>query len=357
VRLATPDYHVGTHGVAILTHAILAKCGYNAISSSDVVSCHNDIIAVHRKVRELWYNPNSHSYGPQVERIVTKSLKLLPTLDSADTASMVDFYDQLQESASGLTIAIMPFDTVMIRFGLEGLCVPALGVDKYHAMSKALMELLPRLISGNLSPQISAAFASVRSESGNGYDYLWRVLELSVPGFDPVVPIKIPQWTTSDDIFSFAQAYLLHFRLQAKMNFHYGDRTCAGIFLHAIQSSEFADTVTTLQSHVNSFREPYGNDYLPPHLRIHGLATSIHQNYQSRMRDTFSPRVWRLSLHTTGLIQGVPVVRRIDRPSYGRATPRGGDDRSRDSSGSFRDGGRRFPDGGDNPRGGDGALL
>ncbi len=246
VRLATPDYHIGTHGIAVLTHAILVKCGYNQITSSDVVTCHNDIIAVHRKVRELWFNPTSHTYGPHVERIVTKSLKLLPTLDSADTASMVDFYDRLQESASGLTIALMPFDTVMIRYGLEGLCVPGLGVDKYHAMSKALMELLPRLVSGNLSPQINAALALVRLESGNGYDFLWRVLELTVPGFDPVVPINVPQWANSDDIFSFAQAYLLHFRLQAKMNFHYGDRTRAGIFLHAIQSSEFADTVTTL---------------------------------------------------------------------------------------------------------------
>jgi hypothetical protein len=159
VRLATPDYHIGTHGVAMLTHAILVKCGYNQIASSDVVTCHNDIIAVHRRVWELWYNPSSHTYGPQVERIVTKSLKLLPTLDLAATETMVDFYDRLQESASGLAIAIMPFDTVMIRYGLKGLCVPGLGMDKYHVMSKALMELLPRLISGNLSPQINAALA------------------------------------------------------------------------------------------------------------------------------------------------------------------------------------------------------
>ncbi len=159
MRLTTLDYHVGTHGVAVLTHAILAKCGYNMISSSNVVTCCNDIIAVHRKVRELWYNPSTHTYGPQVECIVTKSLKLLPTLESADAALMVDFYDCLQETAYGLAIPIMPFDMVMIWFGLEGLCIPALGVDKYHAMSKALMELLPRLIFGNLNPQISAALA------------------------------------------------------------------------------------------------------------------------------------------------------------------------------------------------------
>ena len=204
VRLATPDYHWGAHGVQLLTHAILAKCGYNQIPSSDIVTCHNDIIAVHRRVRDLWYNPTTHTYGPQVERIMSKSLKLLPMLDLASTETMVEFYDHLQEAATGLAIAIMPFDSVMIRNGLEGLCVLGLGVDRYLVMSKALMELLPRLVPGTLSPQINAALASVRSESGNGYDYLWRVLELTVPGFDPVIPIQVPQWLKSDDIFSFA---------------------------------------------------------------------------------------------------------------------------------------------------------
>ena len=138
------------------------------ILRNDLITCFNKIISAHRHIQESWHNPVTNTYGPQVDRIVTKSLKLLPTLDSATTEMMVDFYDHLQESATSLAIAIMLFDTVMIRNGLEGLCVPGLGIDKYHVMSKALMELLPRLISGNLSPQINAALASVRSESGNG---------------------------------------------------------------------------------------------------------------------------------------------------------------------------------------------
>jgi hypothetical protein len=73
--------------------------------------------------------------------------------------------------------------------------------------------------------------------------------------------------------------------------------------------SDFADTVTTLQSHVNSFREQYDDGYLPPHLRIHGLATSINQNTQARMRDVISPRVRRLS----AIVQGIPTVHRVDR--------------------------------------------
>jgi hypothetical protein len=103
-----------------------------------------------------------HTYGPQVNRIITKSLKLLPTLDSTTTDMVVDFYDRLQESASGLVIAILPFDAIMLSNGFKGRCVPALGVYHYQLMSKTLMELLPCLIPGGLSPEINAVLASVR---------------------------------------------------------------------------------------------------------------------------------------------------------------------------------------------------
>ena len=143
------------------------------------------------------------------------------------------------------------------------------------------MDFLPRLIPSTLSSRINATLTAVRCETMNGYDFLWRVLALYVPGFDPVVAIQTPQWKNSEDIFHFAQSYLLYFRLQGKLQFHYTDRTRSGIFLRAIQHSNYADTVTTLQSHVNSYREEYDTGFLPPHLRLHGLAESIHQNAQS----------------------------------------------------------------------------
>ncbi len=40
---------------------------------------------------------------------------------------------------------------------------------------------------------------------------MWRVLELTVPGFDPTVPIQAPIWSDVEDIFHFAQAFLLFF--------------------------------------------------------------------------------------------------------------------------------------------------
>ncbi len=96
------------------------------------------------------------------------------------------------------------------------------------------MDFLPHLIPGTLSSRINAMLVAVQSESNNGYDYLWRVLKLTVPGFDPVVPIQTPLWTVCEDIFHFSQAYLLYFQLQTKMHYHFTDRTRSGIFLRAI---------------------------------------------------------------------------------------------------------------------------
>jgi len=269
---------------------------------------------------------------------------------------VVGLYDRLQEVSMGYCLALMPFDAMVLKNRFEGLCPPGLGLIRYAAMSKGFMELLPWLVPVTLSPQVSAALAAVRYESNNGYEYLWRVSELAVPRFDPTVSITVPSWVNADDIFHFAQAYLLYFRLQAKVNFHYDDRTRSGIFLRAVQFSEYADTVTTLQSHVNSFRDKYKDPYLPPHLRLHGLATSINQNAQARLRDITHPRMHHID-GKFSQVQGVPTCHRIDRdepPRGGGFRDRGGDcnDRARgrvdgDPIRGVRDGDR----GGRAPRG------
>ncbi len=111
------------------------------------------------------------------------------------------------------------------------------------------------------------------------------MLELAVPGFDPTVPIEVPIRPNAEEIFHFFQSFLLYFCLEAKLNFHYNDCMCSSAFLHAIQFSEFADTVTTLQSHVNSYCDNYEDGYLPPHLGLHHLANSIFQNAQVHLRN------------------------------------------------------------------------
>jgi hypothetical protein len=143
--------------------------------------------------------------GSQVDRILQKSLSVFPRLDLTATGNVVTFYDRLQEIGMNHLLALTPFDAIMLQYQYEGLCPPGLGLTRYGAMSKALMEILPWLIPGSTSSQINAALASVHYESGNGYDYLWHVLELTVPDFDPVISIQIPVWMGVDDIFSFAQ--------------------------------------------------------------------------------------------------------------------------------------------------------
>ncbi len=173
-------------------------------SAEDVVVCYNDIMYVHQKVRELWYNKSLNTFGPQVDCILQKSLSVFPRLTLTDAGEVVLFYDRLQELSMNHLLALIPFDEIMLQYRFEGLCPPGLGLTRYGAMSKALMELLPRMIPGSASSPINAALASVRYESNNGYDYLWGILELTVPGFDPANSILVPVWSGVDDIFLFA---------------------------------------------------------------------------------------------------------------------------------------------------------
>ncbi len=110
------------------------------------------------------------------------------------------------------------------------------------------------------------------------------------------------------------------------MHYHFTDCTRSGIFLHAIQHSNYVDTVTTLQSHVNLYQEDYNTGFLPPHLQLHGLAESIHLNAQARLWDVITPRIRRLGFGQS-LIQDVPPstllsptiyrLGRLDRPGIG----------------------------------------
>jgi hypothetical protein len=130
-----------------------------------------------------------------------------------------------------------------------------------------------------------------------------------------------------DDIFSLAQEFLLYFCLQEKLNFHFDDRRRSNIFLRAIQSSQFADTVTVLQSQINSFRFEYDDGFLPPHLCLHGLATSIHQNTQACLTGIARPRANMVSDNLLQ-IQEIPTSYRISRDDPPRLN-----NRSRDSAG------------------------
>jgi hypothetical protein len=335
-HLACSAYHVNKDGVATLTEDIIHR-GFTRIKASadNVVVCYNDIKWVHQKVQGLWYNSSSHTFGPQVDRILQKSLPVFPHLALTNTGKVITIYNWLQEISMTHMLALLPFDAIMLQYQFEGLCPPSLGLTRYGAMSKALMELLPWLIPGSTSSQINAALVSVCYDSNNRYDYLWRVLKLTVLGFDPANSISVPVWSGADDIFSFAQDFLLYFRLQEKLNFHFDDCHRSNIFLWAIQTSEFADTATVLQTQINSFRFEYDDGFLPPHLRLHGLATSIHQNTQARLTGIACPCTHMVTGNLSQ-IQGLPTSFRISRGDLPHRDNKSG--RFCDNGGSFNDG-------------------
>jgi hypothetical protein len=91
--LANPHYHGKESGVPTLTIGYLERCGYNKLSSDNVVRSLSEIISAHRHILETWHNPGSNTYGPQVDRILLKSFKLFPQLDYLGTADVVNFYD------------------------------------------------------------------------------------------------------------------------------------------------------------------------------------------------------------------------------------------------------------------------
>jgi hypothetical protein len=90
--------------------------------------CYNDIILVHHKVQELWYNTYTHTSGPQVGKILHKSLLVFPKLTRMQMDDVVGFYDRLQEVSMGYSLALMPLDAVVLKNCFEGLCPPGLGL-------------------------------------------------------------------------------------------------------------------------------------------------------------------------------------------------------------------------------------
>ncbi len=72
--LAHSDYHGGCDGFSYITAAYLQSCGYTSFSSDDVVTCFNDVILAHERVYTLWTNTTTNTAGPQVDRILQKSI-------------------------------------------------------------------------------------------------------------------------------------------------------------------------------------------------------------------------------------------------------------------------------------------
>ncbi len=137
-----------------------------------------------------------------MEYILEKALPVFPRLQGLDIADMVKFYDGLKTILMWYLLPLMPFDSICLAFGFEGLCPPGLGTVCYTAIASAWMDVLPHLLPQKES-EVELAVFSVSVESNNGFDLLWRMLELAVPGFKSMNPVQVPSWTPHSDILSF----------------------------------------------------------------------------------------------------------------------------------------------------------
>jgi hypothetical protein len=142
-------------------------------------------------------------------------------------------------------------------------------------------------------------------ESGNGYNLLWQTLALTVPGFDPTIPVMIPAWQ-DNDIFVFATSFALYLCLQAKKGVVYDDRTCSTTFLNAVLEPAYTDVITTLLTCINNYYSMDNEGYLPLHLCVMGLAAQLRKTAGKRA-STLVPRVRRTAGLDGGWAYDVPV--------------------------------------------------
>ncbi len=188
----------------------------------------------------------------------------------------------------------MPFNAIKLSFNFEGLCLPGLGTAHYAEIGSILMKILPRLFPATIS-EIQTIITIMSFKSNNGFDLCWRILELTVPGFDPTVPILPPFWHRDSDVFEFCQAHHLYFRLQAKKNNYFDARMHTCIFLRAVSQLDFADIVTLLQAQIEAYHNPDDDGFLPHHLWLSGIATLINNNAWAHIWDFATPPIHKLT--------------------------------------------------------------
>jgi len=128
---------------------------------------------------DAWENCRTQQSGPSVDRILENGPLVFPKLDSLEVSATVDFYDKLHKTSALFLLPLMLFDAINLNTGFEGLCPPGLGLQRYAEIAGVLMEVLPRLLPTSDS-QVTSLVTVVQAESNNGFDLLWRILELAV---------------------------------------------------------------------------------------------------------------------------------------------------------------------------------
>ncbi len=278
--LGNARYHGGMHGYIPLAMAIVHNCGFTEVNMDNVTLSHNKIVHLHTKILAHWDHPWGYYSGPQVDRIMEKGLSSFPCLTTLTVDATMEFYDNLHKTLVIYLLPVMPFDCISIKMGFEVLCPPGLGLPCYAIIARVLMEILPKILP-RPDTHVALLIMMTCMESGNGYDLLWHILMLTVPGFNPTIPVTIPAWQ-DNDIFEFATSFSLYFWLQTKKGVVYDNCTHSTTFLNAVLNPAYTYVITTLLTCINNYYAADDEGYLPIHLCVMGLASQLHKNACAR---------------------------------------------------------------------------
>jgi len=207
-------YHHYKTGLPRIHEGDLTQAGYTFTRLYDIqvaAICYNDLIYLHSSVVAAWPDPCDPTKGPQVHKIITKCLTAFPTLQSTSGRAVVDFYDKMQVSGTNYVLPLTPFDSIQLQLDYAGLFPPYLGTTRYTACAKSLLDLVIHIIPSTLSPTLSVIIDTVRRESGNGYNLMYRLLKTFVPGFNKSNPIALPYWTSGTTVYDYSTSIVLYF--------------------------------------------------------------------------------------------------------------------------------------------------
>lgn len=283
------DYHGSSLGFPRINERDLADAGYkftHHFGIHEAAICYNDLIFIHNSMVSAWPDPRDPSKGPQVHRIITKSLTAFPQLHSTSGRAVVEFYDKMQVSGTNYILPLTPFDSIQFTLDYAGLFPPYLGTFRYTACAKGILDLITHIIPSTLSPTLNVLIDTVRSESGNGYDLLYRILKTFVPGFNKSNPISLPYWTSDTTVYEYSTSIVLYFRIQALHQSPFSDYDKSLTFLRGVTGSEYIELTHSLISTVENFYLDNSNGelgWLPERLRIPALSTRLNSFAQRRM--------------------------------------------------------------------------
>jgi hypothetical protein len=192
--LAEAKYHINKMGVKVLTPQIISNCGYQSFHRDhpvDILLCYSKIANIHQVILHSWTDSGMHFSGPVVEYILKKALPVFLCLDSLEVVDVVKFYKSVQKLSMRYLLPLMPFDSICLAFGFEGLYPPGLGTMRYAVIASAWMDVLHRLLPQS-DLDVELVKFLVGYESNDGFDLMWQVMELGVLGFKSTNPVQVP---------------------------------------------------------------------------------------------------------------------------------------------------------------------